>query len=136
MEINARQSQSHADLFEQVDGVTNHEVMVALALGEQPRMPRGEGVHRAAAKWFIRAWRDGVVDRVPSDDELADLHSRFPNASVHIEVVEGDRLADLNDQGSYSYELATVDAAASSRRQLLDDHRALLAELPLTVGRP
>ncbi len=136
LEINARQSQSHAHLFEHVDGVANHEVMVALALGERPHMPTGQGESSVAAKWFLRAWRDGVVNRVPTKAELDHLHEQFPESQIHIEVDEGDRLSELPDQDSYSYEMGVVYATASSNTQLLDDYKRLRAELPLKVGRP
>lgn len=43
LEINPRHSQSHAELFEYVDGVPNHHCMVNLGLGRDPQLP-----HRAA----------------------------------------------------------------------------------------
>lgn len=135
LEINARQSQSHAYLFEQVDGVSNHEVMVALALGERPEMPTGQGEWGVAAKWFLRAWSDGVVRRVPTEAELAALHAELPTSEIHVDVAEGDRLGELPDQDSYSYELGVVYATASSNTQLLEDYKRLRAELPLKVKR-
>lgn len=135
LEVNARQSQSHAHLFERVDGVSNHEVMVALALGKRPHMPTGQGERAVAAKWFLRAWNDGVVERVPTPDELAALHDQFPDMAIDVEVSEGDLLAELHDQGSYSYELGRVYAAAASHAQLLEDYRQMKDVLPLRTKR-
>jgi hypothetical protein len=50
LEINPRHSQSHAELFEDVDGIANHHAMVALALGRDPDLPRGKGPYEIAAK--------------------------------------------------------------------------------------
>lgn len=39
LEINPRHSQSHAELFEYVDGVPNHYCMLSVALGRDPGLP-------------------------------------------------------------------------------------------------
>lgn len=39
IEVNTRISQSHSDLFAKVDGSSNHEVAIDIALGVTPRMP-------------------------------------------------------------------------------------------------
>lgn len=69
LEINPRHSQSHAKLFQLVDGLPNHKCMIDLALGKEPVRPRGEGPYNIAAKWFPRRFSDGVVRRRPSDNE-------------------------------------------------------------------
>jgi biotin carboxylase len=43
LEINTRISQSHCDLFEKVDGVSNQQVTVDLVLGKLPDMPSRHG---------------------------------------------------------------------------------------------
>src|SRR5699024_114339 len=43
LEINPRHSQSHAELFENVDGLANHDVMLQLALGNEPQLPHRQG---------------------------------------------------------------------------------------------
>ena len=76
LEINPRHSQSHADLFEHVDGFPNHHYMLKAALGEDPGRP-GAGkfhlgplvsapVHRRAAPprtFRRRDRRGGTRDR-------------------------------------------------------------------------
>src|SRR5690606_10568430 len=54
LEVNPRHSQSHAIMFEQVDGASNHEVQLRLALGRAPDMPTGKGDYAIAAKCFLR----------------------------------------------------------------------------------
>ena len=66
LEVNPRHSQSHAELFEQVDGVANHDHMLQLALGREPRPHHREGTYDIAAKWFVRRTTDGVARRVPT----------------------------------------------------------------------
>ena len=119
LEINPRLSQSHAPLFALVDGVSHLQVGVDVALGRQPQMPYREGRHNVAAKMFLRAYHDGIVRRVPTDDELAKVASAPGDALVHVLVDEGDRLSELADQDAYSYELAEIYIGARSHRELL-----------------
>ncbi len=121
LEINTRVAQHHSDLFEKVDGVSNHEVPVKLALGERPAIPDGRGEFACAAAFFLRAFSDARVTRVPSARELEQLATRFPGTIVHPQVEAGMQLSDLHEQDSYSYNLAIVYMGASSRRKLRDN---------------
>jgi len=110
LEINARHSQSHALLFEMVDGIPNHAFMVDLALGRDPRaLPRRQGTFATAGKWLMRTFSDGVVDRVPSADEIAELEKQIRGVvAVELAVTTGQRLSDGEGEDSYSYLLAEV----------------------------
>jgi hypothetical protein len=119
LEINSRLSQSHAPLFERVDGVSHLKLMVDIALGRRPTLPRRQGPDAVAAKLFVRAHRDATVTRVPTPEVVAEIERRFPGAIVHVLVEPGTHLADLEDQDAYSYELAEVYLGASSQPELL-----------------
>ena len=121
LEINTRVAQHHSDLFEKVDGTSNHEVPVKLALGERPEIPKREGRFRRAAAFFLRAWGDAQVTRIPSEAEIEALERRFPGTIVHPQVEAGMRLSELHEQDSYSYNLAIVYMGASSRSALRDN---------------
>lgn len=121
LEINTRVAQHHSDLFEKVDGTSNHEVPVKLALGEGPEIPKREGRFRRAAAFFLRAWADARVTRIPGGDEIEALAQRFPGTIVHPQVQAGMQLSELHEQDSYSYNLAIVYMGASNRRALRDN---------------
>jgi len=121
LEINTRVAQHHSDLFEKVDGTSNHEVPVKLALGERPGIPKREGRFRRAAAFFLRAWGDARVTRVPAEDEIEALARRFPGTIVQPQVAPGMQLSELHEQDSYSYNLAIVYMGASSRNVLRDN---------------
>ena len=121
LEINTRVAQHHSDLFEKVDGTSNHEVPVKLALGERPEIPKRRGRHRRAAAFFLRAWKDARVTRIPTEEEIAALADRFPGTIVHPQVEAGMQLSELHEQDSYSYNLAIVYMGASSRAALRDN---------------
>ncbi|MDZ7748970.1 MAG: hypothetical protein U5K43_09085 [Halofilum sp. (in: g-proteobacteria)] len=79
LEINTRISQSHSDIFEKVDGVSNQQVTVDLALGRKPDMPSGEGQYPLAAKFFHRVFHgDARVARVPTREEIDGGRERIP----------------------------------------------------------
>lgn len=123
LEINTRISQSHAELFERVDGVSHHGVMVDVALGDPPHLPRRQGPFACAAKFFVRAFDDATVEHVPSPEKIRRIEETVPGAEVYVTVTEGTRLAELEDQDSYSYELAVIYLGASGPRDLLQRHR-------------
>ncbi|TCK24641.1 ATP-grasp domain-containing protein [Pseudonocardia endophytica] len=108
LEVNPRHSQSHAELFADVDGVANHYAMVELALGHDPSMPSRQGRYATASKWFLRHLSDGVVRRVPTADEIAEVEREVGGTTIDVIVTEGDRLSELPDQDSYSYKIANV----------------------------
>jgi len=135
LEINTRVAQHHSDLFEKVDGVSNHEVPVKLGLGERPSIPDGRGEFRRAAAFFLRAFNDARVTRVPSAAELEQLGTRFPGTIVHPQVETGMQLSSLHEQDSYSYNLAIVYMGAKSRRDLHDNWKTCARALQFEFDR-
>lgn len=135
LEVNPRLSQSHSDMFRLVDGASNLEIAVALALGQKPEFPRGEGPYAAASKFYLRVFRDATVSRVPSPREIARIEERFPGTRINVTVEEGARLSDLWGQDSYSYRLADIHMGASSPRRLLEKFRACRDVLPFEFDR-
>ncbi|MER7083269.1 ATP-grasp domain-containing protein [Saccharopolyspora kobensis] len=132
LEINPRISQSHAQLFKLVDGLPNHHCMVRLALGEEPEMPRRRGTHAVAAKWFLRAFADGVVRSCPTEQDIARVRREMPEATVDVVAREGMRLSELAVQDSYSYELATCCLGARDEAELIDKFHRCTELLPFT----
>ncbi|GAB3693648.1 ATP-grasp domain-containing protein [Saccharopolyspora tripterygii] len=133
LEINPRLSQSHAPLFELVDGMPNHQVMVQLAAGEEPAMPSREGEHRIAAKWFHRAFQDAFVTATPSEDDLSRVQEDIPSATVDIIAESGKRLSELPAQDSYSYELFAVYLGAEDEQDLRAKFDRCVELLPFTL---
>lgn len=118
LEINTRASQSHSELFAMVDGAPNLKVTVDLALGRRPDMPRREGSHACAAKFFLRSWHDATVVAVPTREQIAAIEAMVPGTSIQVHVAPGDRLSSLPDQDSYSYELGEVHVGGTNEVEL------------------
>lgn len=130
LEVNPRHSQSHAELFEQVDGVSNHQAMVQMALGRDPGMSHRDGPYPIAAKWFLRHWNDGVSRRHPSDDEIDALEHELDGVTVDVIAHQGDRLSELVDQDSYSYKIANIYIGAADEDELRAKFERCAAVLP------
>jgi biotin carboxylase len=131
LEINPRISESHCDLFEKVDGVSNQQVTIDLALGTKPRMPAREGAYTVAAKVFHRVFvADATVTRAPTQAEIDAVCARVPGTLVVPQVREGMRLSELPEQDSYSYAVAWIWLGAHSRAELLAKYRTVLDGLP------
>jgi hypothetical protein len=129
LEINTRISQSHAPLFEKVDGASNHLVMVETALGRRPELPRGQGAYRCAAKFYLRSFVDRVVTRVPDEKEIAALRAEIPGLEVLPTVAAGTRLSTLPEQDSYSYSMAYLFLGGENQADLLRKYRHCLERL-------
>ncbi|MFG2892504.1 ATP-grasp domain-containing protein [Streptomyces sp. NPDC048248] len=132
LEINPRHSQSHAELFEYVDGVPNHHCMVSLALGDDPSLPDRAGPYRAAAKWYHRWFADGVVHGVPDALEIERIEREIPGVRVEVVPQEGQRLSELSGQDSYSYELAHIFTGGDSEEDLRAKFDRCVAALNLS----
>ena len=118
LEINSRISKSHSPLFLMVDGATNQKVTLELALGQRPDFPSRAGEHRLAAKFMLRFFEDGILERMPDDDDLARLRDRYPEARVRLLAEQGTRLSDLEFQDSYSFEVAEIFLGGKNQKEL------------------
>jgi len=134
LEINARHSQSHALLFELVDGVSNHAYMLDLALDRDPRrVEPGQGPFPTAAKWFLRRFSDGLVRRIPTAEEIAEIERRISGCTVRVVVIAGRRLSEHDGQDSYSYVLAEIYTGALDEQELHDKYARCVEALSFTI---
>jgi len=129
IEVNTRISQSHSDLFVKVDGASNHEVAIDVALGERPEMPHREGRFKVAAKCMILRDEDAVVTRVPTPEELAKVKEDFEDTVVSLHCEEGDRLSETPHQDSYRYIIGDAYVGANSREELQEKFDAVVEAL-------
>lgn len=133
LEINTRISKSHAPLFYLVDGCYHHQIMIDLALGEQPHFPQHQGEYACAAKFMLRHYQDALVERVPTPEEICQLEAANPFATIEIEVPVGVRLSTLKNQDSYSYEVAVIFIGGGNSEDLENKYQRILEQLPLKL---
>ena len=118
LEVNSRCSKSHSPLFEMVDGTSNKQAMVDVALGRRPLFPEGGGEFNMAAKFMLREHEDAFVKRVPTSGEIAAIEADMPGCRIQVVAIEGRRLAQLLHQDSYSYETALVFIGGDSNEDI------------------
>jgi hypothetical protein len=134
LEINPRHSQSHAELFEYVDGVPNHHHMIALALGKDPAVTRGAGEYAMAAKWYYRWFADGVVHGVPDEDTIRRIEQEIPGVRIDLVPEEGQQLSRMPEQDSYSFEVAHIFTGADDEDGLREKFDRCVASLNVAFG--
>jgi hypothetical protein len=108
-----------------VDGVSDLQILVDLALGRRPDFPHREGRFRCAGKFFVRRHEDALVRRIPGETEQQRLAQAIPGTLVKVHVREGMRLSELPNQDSYSFEVADLFVGADNEDELVGkSHRA------------
>ncbi|MFP3905710.1 MAG: acetyl-CoA carboxylase biotin carboxylase subunit family protein [Acidimicrobiales bacterium] len=133
LEVNTRLSQSHCDLFAKVDGASSQRAMLGVSQGRKPRMLDHAGDFAVAGKYFLRAFEDGVVQAVPSEDDIAAVIERFPGTRVEIDPKPGTRLSEMAVQETYSYELGRVFIGGDDHDQLEERFSQIAEMLPFTI---
>ncbi|MFP4610458.1 MAG: ATP-grasp domain-containing protein [Thiohalophilus sp.] len=133
LEINPRISQSHSEMFQFVDGTSNHRIMVDLALGEKPNFRARAGRFDCAAKFYLRHFNDGKVSRVPGTEEVDRIRSSMQGVDIDINVEEGAQLSDLIEQDSYSFDLANIYIGASDTGALLEKFQQIVEALRIEI---
>ena len=89
LEINARISKSHCALFEKVEGVPNSVVMVDVALGRHPTVPKNKGKYQHAAKFMPRVYHvddDLYALKAPDPQTIQRIKQIFEGAEIELHV--------------------------------------------------
>ncbi len=133
IEVNGRMSSQFAPLYRMVNGIDLYAMQLDMALGKDPGIRNVWGPERnrgrVAASFVLRTFRDGLVRRVPHDEDLARFRERFPEAFVEVLVAEGRKLSDeLQDDESFRY--ALIDLCAEDWDELSERYREARALLP------
>jgi hypothetical protein len=129
IEINPRISQSHSDQFIKVEGASNHEVLVDVALDREPDFCHNSGKYKTAAKFLLRKYSDTSVTRVPSAGEIAQLEKAVGDTTIQVLVNEGMALSELPNQDSYSFEIANIYLGAQTQEELVHKYRQVSGQL-------
>ncbi|MFP3908981.1 MAG: acetyl-CoA carboxylase biotin carboxylase subunit family protein [Archaeoglobaceae archaeon] len=135
LEINPRISQSHADIFEKVHGVSHLSIMLQIALGKRPAPLDTKGPFQVAANCMIRTYESGKLIRVPFQEEITSIENDIPGTVIKLLVKEGQHLNNLQLQDSYSFELANVFIGGRDRLELLERYNQVLDKLNFDVER-
>lgn len=135
LEINPRMSQSHATMFENIHGISHHEVMLNLALNRRPEPLEYEGKHQVAAHFMHRTFESGIVSHIADDKTISGLRKKYPDMLLSINVKEGQDLDNIEEHhtDSYSYVLADLDIGAENEEELLDKYNDIVKQLNIQI---
>jgi len=134
LEVNPRLSQSHSEIFREVDGMSHLGVAVDLALGREPYMPHRKGEHDIAAKFYLRHHEDAYVEGVPTKADIDQVKKIIPDLRVKVQVHEGQHLSDYKLHDSYSYELAQFFLGEKDEDALIDAYHTCVKHLPFKLS--
>jgi hypothetical protein len=70
---------------------------------------------------------------VPSTAEIERVRHAVPGCTIAVGVRPGDRLSELRDQDSYSYQLASVHVGAADEEELTRKFERCVAGLPFEI---
>jgi biotin carboxylase len=129
VEVNTRISQSHSDMFIKVNGMSNHEIAISVALGHEPHFPEDKGRFNIAAKFWINKYGDAEVTRVPTQEEIRAIERQIPGAHIELAVHEGMRLSELPHQDAYRYVLGEAHLGGQSEEDLMQNYQHCLDAL-------
>ena len=136
LEVNPRMSQSHADLFEKIHGISHHHIMLSLALDRRPCPLDNEGDFEVAAHFMLRTFtKDGVVKEVPGKKEIEELKDKYPEMEISLAVSNGMNLSDIEEHhvDSYSCVLAYVNLGGQTREELLEKYEDVKKRLTFKI---
>lgn len=133
IEINPRMASQIANLYRRVDGCDPYGMLLDLAIGDAPRMARGTGEFRAAASFVFRRFDGRAAGSVPSTEQIAAMHRRYPDARLILYLKRGAGLArEMKWLGSHRYAVLNLGGRDAADLQLR--YEAIRRELALDAA--
>jgi hypothetical protein len=128
IEINPRIASQFPDLYLKVDGTSSYEVMLKLALGQDPQFQPRRGQFQTAASCVLRTFSDQHVVSIPANADIAAIAEIYPDALIEIHAQPGKLLSEqMQDVGSYRYGLVNIGAGSAPELDAKFEHcRTLL----------
>jgi hypothetical protein len=132
IEVNPRMAAQFADLYEKVHGLNLYHAQVELSLGRAPVLSPTGGAFGAAASFVYRVF-DASLRYAPTDHELAQLRSQYPDSIFTPDFKYGvSREREQRWLGSHRYALLNLGgrdhhdlmARYASANELLNFDRA------------
>jgi hypothetical protein len=133
IEINPRMASQVANLYRRVDGCDPYGVLLDLAIGDAPQAVRGAGEFRAAASFVFRRFDGRAAGSVPTAEQIAAMHRRYPDARLILYLKRGAGLArEMKWLGSHRYAVLNLGGRDAADLQLR--YEAIRRELALDAG--
>lgn len=135
IEVNPRLASQLAGLYQRVDGIDPHRMLLDLCTGAEPDT-RGSRTGCAIAASLVSRRFDGrPLEREPREADVASVRARYPDAAVMLYLKRGRALArEMKWLGSYRY--AVINMGAASEELLNRRYAEILNLLRLTGESP
>lgn len=112
IELNPRLASQLAGLYQRVDGVNPHRMLLELCTGAEPQSQRAATGCAVAASLVSRRFDGRPLERDPRPAELARARQRFPDAAIMLYLKRGQALArEMKWLGSYRYAVVNMGGA-------------------------
>lgn len=122
VEINPRVASQFITLYRSVDGIGLYDLMLALAVGETPCCEPRPQAHAYAASFVFRRFDRRPVRPAPSEDRLAQVAARHPDAHLMLYLKRGAALArEMKWLGSHRF--AVLNLSGRDRADLYARYR-------------
>lgn len=139
IEVNPRMASQIVNLYRRVDGCDPYGMLLDLAVGATPAAVRGAGEFRTAASFVFRRFDGRAPGRLPSAEQIAAMHRRYPDARLMLYLKRGAGLArEMKWLGSHRYAVLNLgghDADDLQRRyETIRSELALDGAAPMSAG--
>jgi len=112
IELNPRLASQLAGLYQRVDGIAPHRMLLELCTGQQPSALRAPTGCTVAASLVSRRFDGRALDREPDAACLARVQELYPDAAVMLYLKRGLALArEMKWLGSYRYAVVNLGGA-------------------------
>lgn len=133
VEINPRMATQIVNLYRRVDGCDPYGMLLDLSVGNTPVAVRAEGEFRAAASFVFRRFDGRAPGRVPGAEQIAAMHSRYPDVRLMLYPKRGTGLArEMKWLGSHRY--AVLNLGGRDADDLQARYEMISRELALDAG--
>jgi biotin carboxylase len=123
LEINPRIASGHNYIFQKVNGVSNIQAPLNIALNHLPVVQGSHKMFRVAASFFHRVFQNAWVEAIPNEADIAEIEAALPESKLVLYVSPDKYLSDYPEQDSYSYVTWRAYLGADSRAELLEKYR-------------
>ena len=118
IELNPRLASQLAGLYQRVDGINPHRMLLELCTGAQPVVRRAATGCTIAASLVSRRFDGHPLEIEPRSSDLAGARRQFPDAAIMLYLKRGQALArEMKWLGSYRYAVVNLGGA---NEQVLD----------------
>ena len=112
IELNPRLASQLAGLYQRVDGINPHRMLLELCTGAQPVVRRAATGCTIAASLVSRRFDGKQLETEPRSSDLAGARQRFPDAAIMLYLKRGRALArEMKWLGSYRYAVVNLGGA-------------------------